>query len=317
MKYSVVIPVYNRPDEVRELLESLAQQAYSDFEVIVVEDGSTVPCQAVVEAFEQRLQLRYLVKENEGPGPSRNYGARYAEGDYVIVLDSDCLVPAHYFEAIDQQLVKTDADAFGAPDRAHPDFSPIQKAISYSMTSFFTTGGIRGGKRRADKFYPRSYDMGVKRTVWNQLGGFADMRYGEDIDFSIRLFEAGYKVCLFPEAFVYHKRRTSFSQFYRQVHHSGEARIALWERHPKTLKLVHTLPSLFVVGCCVIVGLSLWKWWWILFLVAYGLLIMIDSWRQNGSGEVAWLSLKAAFVQLFGYGLGFLQALAKHCFKHQ
>ena len=208
MKYSLIIPVYNRPEEVDELLESLVGQQFADFEVLVVEDGSTLPCREVVEKYRGRLAVEYYFKPNSGPGQTRNYGAERSHGDYLIVLDSDCVLPPGYLQAVDDELRREPADAFGGPDRAHESFTDMQKAISYAMTSFFTTGGIRGGKKKMDKFYPRSFNMGVRAEVYRRLGGFSKMRFGEDIDFSIRIFKAGCSCRLFPEAWVWHKRRT-------------------------------------------------------------------------------------------------------------
>lgn len=232
MRYSVIIPVYNRPDEVDELLQSLTTQHFKDFEVIVVEDGSSVPCEAIVNKYQGKLDIHYYAKPNSGPGQTRNYGAERSGGDYLIILDSDCILPEGYFDAVEQELSATPADAFGGPDRAHSSFTDIQKAINYSMTSFFTTGGIRGGKKKMDKFYPRSFNMGVRREVYQALGGFSNMRFGEDIDFSIRIFKGGYRCRLFPGAWVYHKRRTDFKKFFKQVHNSGIARINLYKNIP-------------------------------------------------------------------------------------
>ena len=213
MRYSIIVPVYNRPDEVNELPESLTRQEEKDFEVVIVEDGSKTPCQKVCDQYAGRLDLHYFMKPNSGPGQSRNYGAERAKGDYLLILDSDVVLPEGYLTAISKELDREPADAFGGPDCAHSSFTPTQKAISYSMTSFFTTGGIRGGKKKLDKFYPRSFNMGVRREAYQQLGGFSKMRFGEDIDFSIRIFQAGLRCRLFPEAWVWHKRRTDFRKF--------------------------------------------------------------------------------------------------------
>ena len=338
MKYSLVIPVYNRPDEVSELLESLTHQAFTDFEVIIVEDGSSVPCLDVVKAYEGRLDVHYFSKPNSGPGQTRNYGAERAKGDYLLILDSDVLIPEGYFEAVERGIEETGALAFGGPDRAHPSFSATQKAINYSMTSFFTTGGIRGGKKKMDKFYPRSFNMGVKREVYQQLGGFSKMRFGEDIDFSIRIFEAGYPCHLFSEAWVYHKRRTDFRKFFKQVHNSGIARINLYKKYPSSLKMVHLLPAVFTLGTLfclllifagivygvlnqsgiiqidfpggpVCVALGLFP------LLLYAMIIFIDSALRNKSLKVGLLSIPAAFIQLIGYGTGFLRAWWGRCVK--
>ena len=208
MKYSFIIPVYNRPDEVDELLDSLTRQTLRDFEVVVVEDGSAIPCREVVSKYAGRLTVHYYNKENSGPGQTRNYGVERANGEYMLILDSDCILPEDYLEEVEAELRAKKADAFGGPDRAHHSFTDVQKAINYAMTSLFTTGGIRGGKKKLDKFYPRSFNMGIRKDVYQALGGFSKMRFGEDIDFSIRIFKAGYACRLFPEAWVWHKRRT-------------------------------------------------------------------------------------------------------------
>lgn len=308
MKYSVIIPVYNRPDEVNELLESLTLQTCKDFEVVVVEDGSSIPCQEVVEKYSDRLDIHYYNKPNSGPGQTRNYGAERSHGEYLIILDSDCILPPGYFEAVEKELQSSPVDAFGGPDRAHASFTDIQKAINYSMTSFFTTGGIRGGKKKMDKFYPRSFNMGIRAEVFRTLNGFSRMRFGEDIDFSIRLFKGGYKVCLFPSAWVYHKRRTDWRKFYRQVYNFGIARINLYKKYPDSLKVVHLLPAVFTLGCLVLLLGALVCPWALLPLVVYALLIGIDASLTNRSLRIGTLAIIASFIQLLGYGSGFLSA---------
>ena len=333
MKYSFIIPVYNRPDEVDELLDSLTRQAYADFEVIIVEDGSDVRCDEVCMKYRDLLNLKYYCKPNSGPGQSRNYGVERATGDYVIILDSDVVVPPGYLKAVDDELQRKPCDFFGGADASHPSFTPVQKAISYAMTSFFTTGGIRGGKKKLDKFYPRSYNMGVNRGAYTAICGFERMRFGEDIDFSYRMIEAGYESRLFPEAWVWHKRRTDLRKFFRQVYNSGIARINLEKRHPGTMKLVHMLPAAFTVGVmtwlvlaiaglllallctnatCKTIGMVLC----LLSLspiILYSLIIFIDSSVRNRSLWVGLLSVPAAFTQLMGYGLGFISAWWKRC----
>ncbi len=339
MKYSIIVPVYNRPDEVDELLQSLCDQKLKDFEVLIVEDGSQRDCKAIVEKYHDRLDVKYFMKPNSGPGQSRNYGAEHANGEWLIILDSDVVLPEGYLESVDNSLsslhspLSSKIVAFGGPDAAHPDFTPVQKAISYSMTSFFTTGGIRGGKAKLDKFYPRSFNMGIRRDVYQQLGGFTKMRFGEDIDFSYRIVEAGYQPRLFPEAWVWHKRRTDFRKFFRQVYNSGIARINLEKRHPGTMKLVHLLPTVFTVGVIALILISAvgralmhyidhdqfyWMCFapWIPFLL-YSLLICIDSSIKNKSLKVGVLSVPAAFIQLMGYGLGFIESWWKRCVLKQ
>ena len=317
MKFSIIIPVFNRPDEVDELLASLCQQTVKDFEVLIIEDGSVKPCKDVCDKYANILDLHYYAKENSGPGQSRNYGAERANGEYVIILDSDVVLPASYLQAVEDELKQNPCEAFGGPDATHPSFTPIQKAISYSMTSFFTTGGIRGGKAKLDKFYPRSFNMGIRRDVYLQLGGFTKMRFGEDIDFSYRIVEAGYMPRLFPEAWVWHKRRTDFRKFFRQVYNSGIARINLEKRHPGTMKLVHLLPTVFTLG---VIGLLLITLFWPLAcvpIILYSLLLFIDSSIQNKSLWVGLLSIPAAFVQLMGYGFGFIESWWKRCVLKQ
>jgi len=309
MRFSIIIPVYNRPQEVDELLESLCTQTFNDFEVIVVEDGSSEKCDSVCEKYADKLDLHYYFKPNSGPGPSRNYGAKRSQSEYLIILDSDVIVPEHYLEIIQNELENHPCDAFGGPDEAHPSFTPIQKAINYSMTSFFTTGGIRGGKKKMDKFYPRSFNLGIRKDVYEALGGFAPMRYGEDIDLSTRIFKGGYSCRLFPDAFVYHKRRVKFSSFFRQVKHSGEARVELKKKYPDTFKLVHLLPAVFVLGNLLLVLLGLFHHWlWFTPILLYCLVVFVDSLLKNKSLKVAALSVPAAYCQLFGYGTGFLSA---------
>ena len=333
MKYSIIVPVYNRPDEVDELLESLSNQTLKDFEVIIVEDGSVNPCKDVCDKYAGILALHYYAKENSGPGQSRNYGVERAKGEYVIILDSDVVLPTGYLKAIDDELRQNPSEAFGGPDAAHESFTPVQKAISYSMTSFFTTGGIRGGKAKLDKFYPRSFNMGILRDVYLKLGGFSKMRFGEDIDFSYRIVEAGFKPRLLPEAWVWHKRRTDFKKFFRQVYNSGIARINLEKRHPGTMKLVHLLPTVFTVGVIGLilisaVGRALMhfvnrdQFYWMCFapwipIILYSLLICTDSTIKNKSLKVGLLSVPAAFVQLMGYGLGFIESWRKRCVLRQ
>ena len=315
MRFSIIIPVYNRPQEVDELLESLTLQSFKDFEVVVVEDGSNEKCDEVCQKYAEKLSVCYYFKPNSGPGPSRNYGAKRSQGEYLIILDSDVIVPDNYLEIIQQELDRKPCDAFGGPDRAHPSFTPIQKAINYSMTSFFTTGGIRGGKQKLDKFYPRSFNLGIRKSVYEALGGFAPMRYGEDIDLSTRIFANGYSCRLFPEAFVYHKRRVKFSSFFRQVKHSGEARVVLKKMYPDTFKLVHLLPTVFVAGHLVLLLLGIFHHWlWFAPILLYCLLVFIDSLLKNRDLKVALLSVPAAYCQLFGYGTGFLSAWSKEIF---
>lgn len=308
LKLSLIIPLYNRPEEIKELLESLENQSSTDFEVIIVEDGSSVKSDKIVKAFEDKLSIRYFFKPNSGPGQSRNYGAARARGNYFIFLDSDCIIPPNYIKEVKHFLSHKYYDAFGGPDRADKSFSSIQKAINYSMTSLFTTGGIRGSKRSLEKFHPRSFNMGFSKAVFESTGGFAEMRFGEDIDMSIRLMKAGFSTVLIPEAYVYHKRRSTWRQFYKQVHNSGIARINLYKRHPESLKLLHFFPAaftLFVLMAFVSLLITLLP---LALLGLYLTLIFIDASIRNGSLVVGFKAILASFIQLFSYGLGFLKA---------
>lgn len=301
-----------------ELLESLTKQTLKDFEVIIVEDGSIKPCKDVCEKYANILDLHYYAKENSGPGQSRNYGAERSNGEWLIILDSDVVLPEGYLEAVEKSLASsTSIAAWGGPDAAHPSFTPVQKAISYSMTSFFTTGGIRGGKAKLDKFYPRSFNMGIRRDVYLKLEGFTKMRFGEDIDFSYRIVEAGYMPRLFPDAWVWHKRRTDFRKFFRQVYNSGIARINLEKRHPGTMKLVHLLPTVFTLGVIGLLLITLIFTYACVPIILYSAIIFIDSSIKNKSLWVGLLSIPAAFVQLMGYGFGFIESWWKRCVLKQ
>ena len=307
--FSLIIPVYNRPGEVAELLQSLSGQTVKDFEVIVVEDGSEVKSESVVALYKEQLAIAYYYIPNGGPGQARNYGAAKASGTYLVILDSDCILPPGYLAALGAELDESNADALGGPDRASENFTNIQKAINYSMTSFFTTGGIRGGGKELDKFYPRSFNMGIRRSVFKALGGFSRMRFGEDIDFSIRIYEAGYKVCLFPSAWVYHKRRTDCKKFYRQVYNSGIARINLYKKYPSSLKAVHCLPAAFTLGTAFSLLGGIFCLWSLFPLVLYAALVCIDSALQNKSPAIGIRSVLSSYIQLTGYGCGFFSGV--------
>lgn len=312
-KYSIIIPVYNRPDEIAELLASLVKQTYQQFEVLIIEDGSSKRCDHIVEQFEGMLDLHYVYQANTGQGFARNAGFRLAKGDYFIVFDSDVIVPPQYLAQLDRALQQNFLDAFGGPDAASEDFSPMQKAISYAMTSFFTTGGIRGKKGGVGDFQPRSFNMGISRATFEQTQGFAKRDMGEDVEFSLRMKTLGLKVGLVEEAFVYHKRRGNFRDFYKQIFSFGRTRLVLRAYNPNILKPIHTFPAVFTVGC-----LSLLLWYVVFppfFLLGssllglYLLLILIDASKQNKSIGIGLLSIVAVFVQLFGYGFGFLYQL--------
>ncbi len=311
MFFSIIIPLYNRPQEIKELLETLTLQSYRQFEVLVIEDGSVNDAAEIVKSFADQLDVRYFVKANEGQGFTRNFGFERAKGDYFIIFDSDCLIPPDYLQIVNDHLNTSWLDAYGGPDAAHPSFTAVQKAISYSMTSPFTTGGIRGNKKGIGQFHPRSFNMGVSRKVWETVGGFIITRSGEDIEYSIRIHSAGFKIGLIPDAKVYHKRRTNFLQFYKQLHFFGRARINVYKFFPKELKLVHFFPAAFTLGIIFTLIANAFRWyiaeWCNYFLALLVLLIFLHSWWKNKSVKVAFLSIIASFTQLIAYGLGFMQ----------
>ncbi len=306
---SFIIPVFNRPAETEELLRSLSLQTRKGFEVIVVEDGSTVSSEPVVEKYRDQLNISYFFKDNSGPGLSRNYGCERAGGQYVIFLDSDCLLPEGYFKTVEDALHVNYTDAFGGPDRAHRDFTRFQKAINFSMTSFLTTGGIRGGNEKMEKFHPRSFNMGFSKKVFEATGGFSSMRFGEDVDLSIRIVEHGFQTQLIREAYVFHKRRTTLRQFFKQVYNSGIARINLHKRHPGTLKIVHAAPALFTLGVLLLAVLSFAvSGWYAIPVLLHMLLLFFSAAVKNSCITIGLLAVVTSYTQLFGYGTGFLHA---------
>jgi glycosyltransferase involved in cell wall biosynthesis len=308
MLFSLIVPVYNRPDEVAELLESIATQSLRTFELILVEDGSSRPCAREVELYQSGFDINYIVKENTGRSDSRNVGMRNAKGDYFIFLDSDCIIPPHYLETVDRLLKEDHADCFGGPDREHVSFTPMQKAINFAMTSFWTTGGIRGGKVNMEKFKPRTFNMGFSRAVYEKVGGFKDM-YGEDIDLSIRICRAGFTTKLYRQAFVYHKRRVNLKRFWKQVNIFGQARVNLYTLYPESLKPVHALPALFVLGCVTAVLPAAFLYpCFLLFPMAYIALLFLDALLKTRNIRIAVLAILTSLIQIFGYGTGFIRS---------
>ena len=307
-KYSVIVPVYNRIDEVEDLLQSLTKQSFTDFETIIVEDGSTMPCEDTVKKFQDQIDVKYYFKDNEGRSIARNHGIERASGDYFIFFDSDCVIPENYFEILDKKLSSNPLDCFGGPDAAHSSFTPVQKAISFAMTSFLTTGGIRGGKIQLEKFVPRSFNMGYSRKVYERVGGFREM-FSEDIDMSTRIRMAGFSIGLISDAEVYHKRRVDFGKFWRQVHVFGMSRITLKLLYPDSLKIVHTLPALAVIIGLILVGLGITlSPWWLLPLAIYIIAIFFAACISTRSVGIALLAIPASVIQILGYGTGFIRA---------
>ncbi|MES2575007.1 MAG: glycosyltransferase [Bacteroidota bacterium] len=313
MLFSLIIPVYNRPDEVDELLESLSQQDYNEnFEVVIIEDGSSVRCDDVVRKYAGKLHLSYRYKENSGPGDSRNYGMRNASGDYFIIFDSDCIIPKNYLTEVSKALKENYVDCFGGPDKALDSFSDIQKAINFAMTSFLTTGGIRGGSEKIDKFQPRSFNMGLSQKAFEASNGFGNIHPGEDPDLSIRLWNLGFETRLFPKAFVYHKRRIDWDKFTIQVNKFGKARPILNSWYPQYNKLTFFFPTVFIIGLVFAVILLIFTFDLLLQLYfIYFLALFLVSTYQNKSFKIGVLSIKAVWKQFFGYGTGFLESFIK------
>ncbi len=307
-KFSIIIPVYNRPDEVDDLLASLTRQEVRNFEVIIVEDGSTIPCNEAVGRYADKLDIKYFVKSNEGRSIARNYGIERATGSYFVFFDSDCVIPADYFSKLNRMNAVVPFDCFGGPDAADSSFTSTQKAINHAMTSFLTTGGIRGGKIRLEKFTPRTFNMGFRRIVYEKVGGFREM-FSEDIDMSTRIRLAGFSIGLYPDLPVYHKRRVDFRKFMRQVYVFGMSRITLKLLYPDTMKAVHWLPAVFVIGVTAMVVLSiLCSPWWLLPLGLYLLAIFASALLSAHSLIIAIKAVPASIIQLGGYGCGFLKA---------
>ncbi len=315
MLFSIIVPVYNRPDEVADLLDSLEAQTDGGFEIVIVEDGSTVPClEAEPEAGgnlrvkgREGLRLKYYRKPNEGRSIARNYGMARADGDFFVFVDSDCILPPGYIASLRRSLAASPADCFGGPDAAHSSFSKTQKAINYAMTSFLTTGGIRGGKVSMEKFTPRTFNMGFSREVYDRVGGFREM-FSEDIDMSTRIRLAGFRTMLFPDVYVYHKRRVDMRKFWKQVHVFGMSRITLELLYPGSMKLVHWLPAVFTVGAVALIVGSFFCKWLLIPLLVYVLALFVGAMAATRSLDIAGRAVVAAMVQLTGYGTGFIKA---------
>ena len=310
LQFSIIIPVYNRPIEIDELLHSFTLQSFQKkFEIVIVEDGSTQKSDTVVEKYQDTLSIKYFFKENSGASASRNLGMLNATGNYFIILDSDVLVPTQYLEELEKALTKNYTDAFGGADAAHSSFTSIQKAINYSMTSLFTTGGIRGNKNSVGKFQPRSFNMGLSKTAFEKTKGFSDMQYGEDIDLTFRLWKNNCETQFIEKAFVYHKRRSTIAQFFKQTFNFGTARPILNKKYPASAKLTYWFPSFFIIGFDIaLILLLFWKWLFILPFLGYFALIGIDSLFKNKNSTVALLSIITTYTQFLGYGLGFLKS---------
>ncbi|MEX1383611.1 glycosyltransferase family 2 protein [Lutibacter sp.] len=311
LQFSIIVPVYNRPQEIDELLQSLTTQTYQKkFEVIVVEDGSKLKAEEIVKNYSEILNLKYFFKENTGAGLSRNFGMQKASGNYFIIFDSDCIIPPNYLVEVEKALTKNYTDAFGGADAAHESFTNIQKAINYSMTSFFTTGGIRGSKKSVDKFQPRSFNLGISKIAFETTKGFSKLKIGEDIDLTFRLWEHNFETQFIENAFVFHKRRATFKQFFKQTFAFGKGRPFLNRKYPETVKITYWFPTLFVVGFIVsilalIFNIKVFAY----FYGVYFIIIFLDSLLKNKNIGVALVSIITTLIQFTGYGFGFIKGL--------
>jgi|TARA_B110000495_G_C23031942_1_gene614887 glycosyltransferase involved in cell wall biosynthesis len=310
MRFSFIIPVFNRPAEVDELLESLTFQTYNNFDTVIVEDGSTFKCDKVIDKYKSKLDIQYYFKSNSGPGPSRNYGVDKSNSEYFIFCDSDCIIPPMYLQEVQKQLKINYTDVFGGPDNAHSSFTPLQKAINYAMTAFITTGGIRGGEKSIGNFQPRSFNMGISKYAFSNTGGFGSINPGEDPDLIIRLWKLGYETQLISKAFVYHKRRISWAQFYKQVNKFGKCRPILNSWHPETSKITYWFPTCFILGLAfgLVFSIAVENLVLMYFYALYFIVILFDSSIRNKNIKIGLMSIIAVFIQYLGYGIGFLKA---------
>ena len=318
MIFSLIIPTYNRLNELQELIPTIEQQEYdlTSIELVIVDDGSTDGTSAYINSYKSDLKITYVKQQNQGPGPARNIGMSLATGAYFIFVDSDCLLPPQYFSELAAGITAEGYEAFGGPDTYHPSFSPLLKAINYAMTSFIGTGGTRGSKKSIAKFYPRSFNMGISRTVYDIIGGFGSMRHGQDMDYSARIYQAGFQVGLISDAFVYHKRRTSLWRFFKQIHNWGVTRINLAGLHPNMLKPIHLAPAfILIAGLLILLSAPFWLWGFALLkfgllgLVALMIFISIQSFLEYRSVQVALLSILTLFIQVFAYAVGSLNGI--------
>ena len=310
---SIIIAIFNRKDELFELLNSLIAQTDKDFEVIIVDDGSFVDLLPTVETFKEMLNIQYFKKANSGPGLSRNYGANRAKNDWLVFVDSDVIVEKDYIENIKKNLEKTDCAAFGGADKAHKGFNLLQKAISYSMTSVFTTGGIRGSKKAVTRFQPRSFNMGVNKEIFLKIGGFSEMRIGEDPDLSMTIWENGYQTAFFDDIGVYHKRRTDLGKFSKQVYQFGCARPILNQRHPDYVKPTFWFPTLFLLGYVagILEYFLLQKGFVLACYGFYTLVIFVHALYLTKNIAIAAQAIITTYIQMFSYGYGFLESWIK------
>ncbi len=314
---SVITPSYNRASELEHLMRSISAQSidHNLFELIISDDGSTDDTEALINSWQEKasFSIKYISQENKGPGAARNHGLEKSIGELILFIDSDCEAHPKWIETIVDEYHKSEFDACGGPDGGKKDFTLLQKAIDYSMTSFFTTGGMRGhSEKMISKFYPRTHNMGVKRDKYEAVGGFGNLRHGQDIEFSHRIRTSGGKIRFIKNALVYHRRRTSLRQFIKQVFNWGVARINLGKIDTAMLEPVHFLPSLSILLSLFIILIIYQLDWgiseiFLLFFSPLSIICLLGALNKKDL-RVFPILLLVIPIQIFGYGLGFLQA---------
>jgi len=308
LDFSIIIPVYNRPHELEELLNSLFLTTFKNpFEIVIIEDGSTLKSDIIVEKYKLKLNINYFYKKNSGPGDSRNFGMQQAKGKYFLLFDSDCIIPSEYLNQVHDFLSKNPVDFFGGADTADETFSDFQKAVNFSMTSFLTTGGIRGNDKK--DFQPRSFNMGLSKEAFQKSGGFGQIHPGEDPDLTLRLWQLGYKSAYIAEAKVIHKRRINWEAFFKQTNKFGKARPILDLWHPNYKKITFWFPTFFIIGLDLAILFAFFGFFMPIYAVlCYFMLVFIASLIKNKSLNIAFMSLFTTLIQFYGYGLGFLKS---------
>ena len=313
VRFSFIVPVFNRPDELRDLLESFLHLNNPDdvaYEIIIADDGSEPPLKEVAEAYSGTLPVRYFYKKNSGPGDTRNRAMQQAEGEYFIILDSDILLPEDYLTNLVAALKKhPEADLAGGPDDAAASFSPFQKAVNLVMTSFLTTGGIRGHKKNVQKYVPRSFNMIVRREVFERTGGFGNIHPGEDPEWVYKSLGAGFRTVFFPDVKVFHKRRIDFGKFALQMKKFGITRYILNLRYPGFDSMVYRFPVLISLGWFLALPLFLLGFPWLLYAVLlHFAMIFVEFLFRSRSLRIALTALLVFVVQMAAYAYGYLLA---------
>lgn len=317
-KFALISPTFKRPDEVTEFLDSLRKLDYpkDKFEIILGDGTPGDELRPLIYPYQKDLPLKIYYEEFLPVSNARNRAAELSTAQFFIFLDSDCIIPEGYLKAVEFFLdAHPQINLFGGPDAASEDFTDLQKAISFSMTSFLTTGGIRGGSSSVTTYHPRGFNMGISAELFNKVGGYDEnFVCGEDVELSMRLIKAGAKSAFIEEAHVFHKRRTSIKQFRRQVFRFGAARPLLAKAHPGNLKITHLFPLAFTVYRHVSAILFLLVFYFNLSVlslpfamyVLYMVAVFFSALKKEGL-SVALLAVQTTNTMNAGYGIGFLR----------